>query len=121
MRLPIQCALSFPKRLQPTVAPLDLAKIGTLHFEDPNLDRYPCLRLAMEAGREGGTYPAVLAAADEVAVQSFLQEKIPFPAIASVIESTLALHVSKTNPDLQTIDTSDAWARRIATEQIHRF
>ena len=121
MRLPIQCALSFPKRLQPTVSPLDLAKIGTLNFENPNLDRYPCLRLAMQAGKQEGTYPAVLAAADEVAVHSFLQGEISFPAIASVIESTLMIHESKPNPDLQTIDASDTWARRIATEQIRRF
>ncbi len=114
-------ALSFPKRLQPTVYPLDLAKIGTINFENPNLDRYPCLRLAMQAGKQEGTYPAVLAAADEVAVHSFLQGEISFPAIASVIESTLMIHESKPNPDLQTIDASDTWARRIATEQIRRF
>ena len=77
MRLPIQCALTYPQRLQPTVAPLDLTALGALHFAAPDLDRYPGLRLSQEAGRRGGTYPCVLAAADEVAVAAFLDGQYP--------------------------------------------
>ena len=115
MRLPIQCALSYPERLQPTVAPLDLPAIGALTFETPDLDRYPCLRLAMEAGHQGGTYPTVLAAADEVAVAAFLKEAIRFTQIPTAIESALDAHTSTPNPTLNEIDEADRWARGFAT------
>ena len=118
MRLPIQCALSYPDRLHPTVEPLNLAEIGTLHFSAPNLDRYPCLRLAMHAGEQGGTYPAVMAAADEIAVHAFLDGAIPFTDIATIIDATLTDHQSIPNPDLATIDDADAWARRTATSHL---
>ena len=118
MRLPIQCALCYPERLQPTVAPLDLAAIGTLSFQAPDWQRYPCLRLAMEAGRRGDTYPAVLAAADEVAVHRFLHHGLPFPAIAAVIETALAAHTPIPEPELPAIDEADAWARRFAQEWV---
>jgi len=115
MRLPIQCALSYPERLQPTVAPLDLATIGTLTFKNPDLDRYPCLRLSMEAGRRAGTYPTVLAAADEVAVDGFLKGALRFTQIPAVIESTLDAHTSTPDPELDAIDDADRWARDFAT------
>lgn len=118
MRLPIQCALCYPERLQPTVAPLDLAAIGTLTFKAPDLRRYPCLRLAMEAGRRGHTYPAVLAAADEVAVDRFLHHGLRFTAIAPLIEAALAAHAPIREPDLAAIDETDAWARRFAQEWV---
>lgn len=114
MRLPIQCALSYPERLQPTVAPLDLASIGSLTFKNLDLDRYPCLRLAMEAGRSGGTYPTVLAAADEVAVDSFLNGLIRFDEIPSIIESALGAHNCTPDPELDAIDEADTWARKFA-------
>lgn len=118
MRLPIQCALCYPQRLDPTVAPLDLAAFGTLHFQTPEFDRYPCLQLAMRAGREAGTYPTVLAAADEIAVEAFLQERIGFTEIAGVIEAALDAHESTPAPDLETIDAADAWARRHAAAAV---
>ena len=120
MRLPIQCALTYPERLSPTVAPLDLAAVGTLTFKAPDLERYPCLRLTMEAGRQAGTYPAVLAAADEVAVEAFLSEQIRFTQIAGVIEETLSAHATTVDPDLEAVDAADAWARRTAASLVTR-
>ena len=114
MRLPIQCALSYPERLQPTVAPLDLPALGTLSFEAPDLSRYPCLRLSMDAGRRGGTYPTVLAAADEVAVDGFLKGALRFTQIPAVIESALEAHDSTPDPELDAIDAADGWARDFA-------
>ncbi len=119
MRLPIQCALTYPQRLQPTVAPLDLAALGALHFAAPDLDRYPGLRLSQEAGRRGGTYPCVLAAADEVAVTAFLGGQIRFTAIPEVIDAALSAHEGDDDPDLEAIDAADAWARRFAAQHIH--
>ena len=120
MRLPIQCALTYPDRLQPTVEPLDLAALGTLTFQAPDLDRYPCLRLAMQAGRRGGTAPAVMAAADEVAVAAYLDRRITFTEIADMIAATLNAHEAVDDPDLETIDAADAWARRYAADCLVR-
>jgi 1-deoxy-D-xylulose-5-phosphate reductoisomerase len=115
MRLPIQCALAYPERMPtPPSAALDLAAIGTLHFGKPDLDRFPCLRLAMAAGRRGGTYPAAMAAADEVAVGRFLEGRIGFLDIPSVIESVLEKHVSVADPDLEAVLAADAEARVVA-------
>lgn len=112
MRLPIQCALTYPERLPcPAVPRLDLAALGSLQFAAPDFGRYPCLALAMEAGRRGGTYPAVLAAADEVAVEQFLAGRIGFTEIPRVIESTLDAHTPVADPDLEAILAADAWAR----------
>jgi 1-deoxy-D-xylulose-5-phosphate reductoisomerase len=122
MRLPIQCALSYPERLPcPAVPRLDLAAVGALRFGAPDFGRYPCLALAMEAGRRGGTYPAVLAAADEVAVEQFLAGRIAFTDISHVIEGTLAAHVSDTDPDLDQILAADAWAREHAEKMMIRL
>ncbi len=118
MRLPIQAALTYPQRLPAPVAPLDLAAIGSLTFRALDLGRNPCLRLAMEAGARGGTYPAVMAAADEVAVEAFLQRRIRFTEIAAVIEAALAAHEGSPDPDLETIDAADAWARRFANDHL---
>lgn len=112
MRLPIQYALSHPHRWQNSLDRLELSKLGTLCFEEPDWNRYPCLRLAIEAGRRGGTYPAVLCAADEVAVDSYLQGTIPFTAISNVIEATLENHVPCMNPLLEDILQADDIARR---------
>ena len=116
MRLPIQCALAYPERMPlPPAPPLDLAAVGSLHFGRPDISRFPCLRLAMESGAEGGTYPAVMAAADEVAVARFLAGEIRFTAIPAIIEQTLDRHESTANPDLEAVLAADAWARRVAT------
>ena len=86
MRVPISYALHYPERADVAVPPLDLAEVGELTFEAPDLDAFPCLRLAREAGEAGGTAPCVLNAADEVAVAAFLDGRIPFTAIAEVVE-----------------------------------
>ena len=118
MRLPIQLALSWPLRLRPTTAPLDLASVGSLNFSAPDLDRYPCLRLAMRAGLAGGTFPAVMAAADEVAVDAFLNRAIRFDQIPSLVEEALDAHEGCAEPSLAQIDEADAWARHLTRERI---
>lgn len=118
MKLPIQLALSYPARLEPTVEPLDLASVGTLNFSRPDLDRYPCLKLAQQAGRAGGTYPAVMAAADEVAVEAFLERRISFTEIADYVNQAMDAHRNTNNPDIEAIDAADAWARGFTTGRI---
>ena len=90
MRVPISYALHFPQRADTEVPLLDLADAGQLTFEPPDLEAFPCLRLAREAGEAGGTAPCVLNAADEVAVAAFLDRRMPFTGIAAVVERTLA-------------------------------
>jgi 1-deoxy-D-xylulose-5-phosphate reductoisomerase len=115
MRLPIQLALSYPDRMpQPPMERLDLAAVGSLHFGKPDVERFPCLQLAMEAGRLGGTYPAAMAAADEVAVERFLGGEIGFLEIARVIELVLEKHNNSADPDLGRVLAADAEARRQA-------
>ena len=118
MKLPIQLALSYPQRLEPTVEPLDLASVGTLNFSRPDLDRYPCLKLAQQAGRAGGTYPAVMAAADEVAVEAFLKRRIGFTEIADYVHQAMDAHRSVNDPDIEAIDAADSWARGFTTGRI---
>lgn len=115
MRLPIQCALAYPERMPTPPSPaLNLGAIGTLHFGEPDLGRFPCLRLAMESGERGGTYPAVMAAADEVAVMRFIEGKIGFLDIPVIIEATLEKHDGTADPNLETVIAADEWAREKA-------
>ena len=115
MRLPIQYALTWPQRWDLDVRPLDLAALGHLDFGRPDLDRFPCLGLAIEAGRAGGTYPAVLSAADEVAVAYFLAGRIPLTAISQVVARVLEEHRSLAAvPDLEQVRAAGAWARQQA-------
>ena len=118
MKPPIQLALAYPQRLEPTGEPLDLASVGTLNFSRPNLDRYPCLKLAQQAGRAGGTYPAVMAAADEVAVEAFLERRIRFTEIADYVNQAMDAHRNTADPDIEAIDAADAWARGFTTGRI---
>lgn len=119
MRLPIQCALTYPDRVPETTVPrLDLKSIGTLNFGIPHHQRFPCLGLALEAGRRGGTAPAVLAAADEVAVENFLAGYIRFTDIARVIEDTLSAHPVTGNPSLEHVLEADRWARAYAGDLV---
>ena len=111
MRLPIQYALFYPERPPSELPRLDFAEIGALTFEAPDLEKFPCLKLALEAGQKGGTYPAVLSAADEVAVELFLEERIGFLDIAHLIDETIAQHQSISQPSLEDILAADAWAR----------
>jgi len=113
MRLPIQCALTYPERLpNPKLPRLDWSLINNLTFEPPDFNTFPCLKLAIEAGRKGGTYPAVLCAADEVAVELFLSQRIKFTEIANLIEQALELHQPIPYPTLDEIIAADAWARQ---------
>jgi len=115
MRLPIQYALSYPERLPNAGLPhLNLVTVKSLTFEPAKLDQFPCLRLALEAGKSGGTYPAVLSAANEIAVDLFLTGKIKFTDIAESIARTIALHQSTANPSLEEILATDVWARKTA-------
>ncbi|MBI3930577.1 MAG: 1-deoxy-D-xylulose-5-phosphate reductoisomerase [Chloroflexi bacterium] len=112
MRLPIQYALSYPERWpNPELPRLDWSKIKKLTFEPPDFDTFPCLRLAIEAGKKGQTYPAVLCAADEVAVELFLSQRIKFSDIARLVEQILVEHNPIACPTLEEIMTADAWAR----------
>jgi 1-deoxy-D-xylulose-5-phosphate reductoisomerase len=119
MRLPIQCALGYPERLPGASVPrLDLRRIGSLTFGIPDARKYPCLGLALDAGRRGGTYPAVLGAADEIAVQNFLAGHLPYLGIAHVIEDTLAAHDGNSNPSLDQVLEADSWARKYAEDRV---
>jgi 1-deoxy-D-xylulose-5-phosphate reductoisomerase len=119
MRLPIQCALTYPDRVAGAAAPrLDLKLMSTLNFAVPSLRKYRCLALALEAGRKAGTYPAVLAAADEVAVQHFLSGYIRFTDIANVIDDALSAHTGAANPVLEEVLAADAWARSFAEDWV---
>ena len=112
MRLPIQYALSYPERLSnPRLPRVDWSKINSLTFQPPDLAAFPCLRLAIEAGKKGGTCPAVLCAADEVAVELFLSRRIGFVDIAEFVGRVLAQHRAIANPTLEEILAADAWAR----------
>lgn len=121
MRLPIHCALAYPRRLPHPFPCLDLAAQGHLTFGSVDLQRYPCLRLARQAGAAGGTFPAVLSAADEEAVALFLDGDLPFTAIPDVVDAVLTAHVGIQHPDLATILSADTWARARAQEAARRF
>lgn len=111
MRLPIEYALSFPDRWNNDLARLDLLEMGTLSFGPVEWERYPCLSLAIHAGRLGGTYPAALCAADEEAVKLFAEGKIRFTGIAELIDRVLEEHISCPSPSLDDILQADATAR----------
>ncbi len=112
MRLPIQYALSYPERLaNPHLPRLDWENTEELNFEPPDPDAFPCLRIAVEAGKRGGTYPAVLCGADEIAVQQFLAGKIKFTDIPKLVEQALDEHKAVARPPLEEILAADDWAR----------
>jgi 1-deoxy-D-xylulose-5-phosphate reductoisomerase len=114
MRVPIAHALGFPDRIASGVAPLDLVRLGRLSFEAPDLERFPCLGLAGDAARAGGTAPAVLNAANEIAVAAFLAGRLNFDGIAGVIESVLQQHATGPVSSLDDALAADAWARERA-------
>lgn len=116
MRTPIAYGLGYPERLNNNVTSLDLFKIGQLNFEKPDTVRFPCLRLAFDALKIGGTAPSVLNAANEIAVASFLQREISFMQIPEVIESTLSACQLGVAKDLNCIIEADKTARLIAKE-----
>jgi len=116
MRTPISYALSYPDRLPPQWEKLTLSLMQNLDFEEPRLKDFPCLELAYAAGKAGGTMPAVLNAANEVAVELFLKESIGFTEIAKVLEKVMAEHESTANPNLDDLLGADDWGRSRARE-----
>ena len=118
MRTPIAHSLAWPQRIDAGVDVLDMLRTARLDFESPDLQRFPCLRLAQEAWRAGGTASAVLNAANEVAVHAFLNKRVSLGRISQVVEETMGKHEPVTNPGLPDILSVDAWARRTAEERI---
>jgi 1-deoxy-D-xylulose-5-phosphate reductoisomerase len=118
MRLPLLYALSFPERIHTDWQRLDLFKCGDLTFREPDHSKYPCMDLAYAAGRRGGTMPAVLNAANEQAVELFLNGKISFVQIPQLIEMACDRHNCVTQPGLDDIIAADTWARQSVVENL---
>ncbi len=118
MKGPIAYALSYPDRLEGVMSQCLLSEIGTLSFMEPDTDKFPCLKFAYEALEKGGTMPAVLNAANEVAVYAFLDEKINFSLIPVIIEKVMSLHQPVANPDLADILHYDTWSREVTENSI---
>lgn len=117
MRIPIQFALSYPDRWEAPVAPLDFRTLGTLEFAAPDTDTFRCLALARHAGEVGGTLPAVMNAANEIAVASFLSEQIGYLDIAACVEAAMDAHEREgvqAVESLEQLEAIDAWAREAA-------
>jgi 1-deoxy-D-xylulose-5-phosphate reductoisomerase len=111
MRLPIQYACSYPERWEAPVARLDLTEAGRLDFQKPDLERFPCLRLAYRALEAGPSQAVVLNAANEVAVASYLEEKISFISIPRVVEQAMEAHTPVAVSTLEAVREVDRWAR----------
>ncbi|MNO63013.1 1-deoxy-D-xylulose 5-phosphate reductoisomerase [compost metagenome] len=120
MRTPIANALAWPERIDSGVAPLDLFAIARLDFQAPDEKRFPCLRLARQAAEAGNSAPAMLNAANEVAVAAFLDERVRYPEIASIIEEVLNLEPVVAVDDLDAVFTADAKARLLAGQWLSR-
>jgi 1-deoxy-D-xylulose-5-phosphate reductoisomerase len=114
MRLPIQYALTYPDRVDARIEMLDIEAMGEVRFEKPDHERFPCLRLAYRAAREGGTVPAVLSAADEVAVEAFLEDRITFGEIHSTLTDVIDRHTPGDASSLEAVLEADSWARHEA-------
>ena len=115
MCLPIQYALTYPERVTSDRVQTSLARFGSLTFEEPDPKRFPALTLARRAGELGGTLPAVLNAANEVAVDAFVNRKLSFLQIPELVRQTMEQHEFVPHPTLEQILAADAWARRAAT------
>ena len=120
MCFPIQYAVTWPDRVPNTLPPLDFGKLQKLEFAAPRLDAFPALNLARRAGETGGTLPAVMNAANEVAVSAFLDRRIAFPRIWQLVEEVMNRHASVANPTLDAILEADRWARAAALETLNR-
>jgi 1-deoxy-D-xylulose-5-phosphate reductoisomerase len=116
MCLPIQYALTYPERAPSGRVQTNFAKLGQLTFEDPDIERFPAIELARRAGETGGTLPAVLNAANEVAVEAFVGQKIRFPQITETVRRAMDAHKVVSHPSLEQILEADAWARQKAWE-----
>jgi 1-deoxy-D-xylulose-5-phosphate reductoisomerase len=115
MCLPIQYALTYPDRATSGRVQTNFAKLGQLTFEEPDLERFPAIELARRAGEIGGTLPAVLNAANEVAVEAFVNQQIRFPDITATVRRTMDAHKIVPHPGLEEILAADAWARQQAS------
>lgn len=120
MRGPIAYALSYPERLPDAVAPLELEAIEKLTFQKPDTENFPCLSYAYEALKTGGTMPAVLNAANEIAVNAFLDGRISFNDIPVIIKETMLAHEPLPAPKLEAVIEADRWARKSAGECVRR-
>jgi 1-deoxy-D-xylulose-5-phosphate reductoisomerase len=121
MHLPIQYALFYPQRIpNPQIKAMDFSRMHNLTFEPVNYSDYPCLKLALEAAKLGDTYPAVLCAADETAVNLFLNNSLAFTEIATIIEKTLHKHRPVANPGIEDILRSDRWACNTARKEARK-
>lgn len=118
MRIPIAYALAYPERLALDVPAIDFTELGRLTFFEPDVERFPCIRLAYMALEEGGSMPAVLNAADEVAVEAFLQGRITFTSIPRVIEGTMDMHEPLHDLSIEGLLDVDRWAREEALHQV---
>ncbi|HEY8627043.1 MAG TPA: 1-deoxy-D-xylulose-5-phosphate reductoisomerase [Gaiellaceae bacterium] len=118
MRVPISFALTYPERASTSVPALDLSQGLTLEFEPPDLDAFPLLRLAREAGERGGTYPCAFNAANEVAVAAFLERRLPFLGIADVVEAALDAADGAAARDLDELVEADGQARELAERRL---
>jgi len=118
MRLPIQYAMTYPQRNQTPIKQLNLNEVGRLDFAKPDFSRFPALRMALEAGKRGGTAPVVLSSSNEEAVRAFLEKRISFMAIPRVVETVLKAHRFQPSPKLSDVLVMDAWARERAQHVI---
>jgi 1-deoxy-D-xylulose-5-phosphate reductoisomerase len=114
MKAAIAYALSFPERLALGQALPDFSGSGGLTFQEPDFTKFPCLELALDAGRRGGTLPTVLNASNEVAVHAFLEKRIAFNVIPKIVGQTMAAHDAVSHPTLAAIIEADRWARHVA-------
>ncbi len=121
MRFAIQYALTWPERLNGALPHLNLSQLGKLTFFAPDLNRFPALKLARAAADLGGTMPAVLNAANEIAVEEFLKRNIKFSTIWNVVERVMNLHQTEKSPSLETILAVDSWAREQAKQITRSF
>lgn len=121
MRTPIAHALAYPERIAAGVSPLDLAKIGQLNFQAPDFDRFPCLGLAYQALKAEGTAPALLNAANEVAVAAFLEHQLPFRRIADVVAAVLDQEAVRVADSLEAVIAADVAARQRAEQWVRAW
>ena len=121
MRIPIASALAWPNRIATNCAPLDLAKIGSLSFEAPDMERFPALRLCRAAIQEGGAKPAILNAANEIAVAAFLDRRIGFLDIAAIVESVIDCYAPPAPDSLDALFSIDAAARNYTNEKLGKL
>jgi 1-deoxy-D-xylulose-5-phosphate reductoisomerase len=118
MCFPIQYAVTWPDRVPNTLPPLDFSKLQTLQFDTPRYVEFPALNLARQAGETGGTLPAVMNAANEVAAGAFLDRQVRFPSIWQIVEEVMARHASVAHPNLDAILQADQWARAQARKSV---